>query len=170
MPSISMLEEEAVGTRLIARLHPENRRSPRAAADRAVTLRRSNDEPLDALVENLSRSGFAMSTVADLGIGTVIGLSFGGALRRRVRIVRRIGLAYGCEFLAPLSDLEVSAALRSGDVVVADFVPDPDRAEEAGGSARAKARKLSYLARAYILGALLVSLWAVLITLVWRIV
>jgi len=81
-----------------------------------------------------------------------------------------MGLAYGCEFLSPLSDLEVSAALRSGDVVAADFLSDAAGSNDASAPGRSQARKLSYLARAYVLGALLISLWATLIALAWRII
>ncbi|MDB5575137.1 MAG: hypothetical protein JWR80_313 [Bradyrhizobium sp.] len=169
MLSMSLLGEEPVSPRLAARLYPENRGAPRTAKERPVTLRATRNVPLDAMVENLSRTGFAMSTIADLGVGSVIGLSVGGALRRRVRIVRRVGFAYGCEFLLPLSDLEVSAALRSGDVVTADFLSDAGSSAIAEGFDRAETRKLSYLARAYILGALMVSLWGILIALAWPI-
>lgn len=166
---MTLLGADDASPRLAARLYPENRTAPRAVAARPVTLRSTKNQPIDAIVENLSRTGFAMSTTADLGIGSVIGLSVGGALRRRVRIVRRLGLAYGCEFLTPLSDLEVSAALKSGDVVAADFVSDA-RSGSHGAMGRGHARKLSYLARAYILGALLIGLWTALITLAWRVV
>jgi hypothetical protein len=167
---MTLLGVEPASPRLAARLYPENRGAPRAPAIRPITLRTARNKPIDAMVENLSRSGFAMSTTADLGIGTVIGLSIGGALRRRVRIVRRIGLAYGCEFLSPLSDLEVGAALRSGDVVAAHFFSDTNALQQASASGRSETRKLSHLAKAYILGALLISLWATLITLVWRVI
>ncbi|MDB5584379.1 MAG: hypothetical protein JWR80_9555 [Bradyrhizobium sp.] len=169
MLSMSMLSEEPISPRLAARLYPENRGAARSKTERPVTLRAARNVPVDAMVENLSRTGFAMSTIADLGIGSVIGLSVGGALRRRVRIVRRVGFAYGCEFLSPLSDLEVSAALRSGDVVAADFLSDAATSAAPSGFDKTQTRKLSYLARAYILGGLMISLWAILIALVWRI-
>ena len=153
--------------RLSARLYPDMRNAPRTPGSRAVTLRTVAHEPIDALIEDLSRSGFGMSALADLKIGSVVGLSVGGALRRRVRIVRRAGLAYGCEFLTPLSDLEVSAALRSGDVVAANFLTDemvrPDESP-----AKTQMRKLSYLARLYVLLGLMISLWGILIYAAWR--
>ncbi|MBY0583299.1 MAG: PilZ domain-containing protein [Sphingomonas sp.] len=164
------VEEESIGPRLVARLYPDSRRANRVVAERPITLRAADNKPIEAMVENLSRTGFAMSTIADLEIGLIIGLSIGGSVRRRVRIVRRIGLAYGCEFLSPLSDLEVSAALRSRDVISADFLSDgmpSGRVSEAG---RQGPRRLSYLARAYILGGLVASLWAIGIVVLWRVI
>jgi hypothetical protein len=163
---MTTLGQELPDTRLSARLYTEMRNAPRVPGGRSVTLRSATHEPIDALIEDLSRSGFGMSALADLKIGSVVGLSVGGALRRRVRIVRRAGLAYGCEFLTPLSDLEVSAALRSGDVVTANFLADDiDRPEEIS---RTPMRKLSYLARLYVLLGLMISLWGALIYLGWR--
>lgn len=153
--------------RLSARLYTDMRNAPRVSGGRPVTLRSAAHEPMDALIENLSRSGFGMSALADLKVGSVVGLSVGGALRRRVRIVRRTGLAYGCEFLTPLSDLEVSAALRSCDVVKANFLTEEVERPD-GSSARTPMRKLSYLARLYVLLGLMISLWGMLIYAAWR--
>lgn len=157
--AMTILDREASGLRLAAQVYLDNRAAPRVATDRQITLRTEREEPIDALIEDLSLSGFGMSTLADLPIGSVVGLSIGGALRRRVKIVRRVGLAYGCEFLTPLSDLEVSSALRAGDVVAANFVAEPS----SDFSARRSGRKLSYLAKLYVLVGLLTALWAILI-------
>ena len=166
-----MTSPESVPTvqKLAAQIHPEGRAAQRIAAERPITLRSPKNEPIEAVVEDLSRSGFAMSTIADLKIGSVVGLSVAGVLRRRVRVVRRIGLVYGCEFLTPLSDLEVNAALRSGDVVAPEFMSDRNGVGEIYGSPRVPGRKLSYLSRAYILGGLIMSLWAVVIVVAWRV-
>jgi hypothetical protein len=104
-----------------------------------------------------------MSTIANLAIGSIVGLSVGGAVRRRVKVVRRAGLAYGCEFLSPLSEMEVKAALLSGDVVAADFAFEGASSGEGQAFPSVPARKLSYLSRAYILGTLVMSLWIALI-------
>lgn len=156
---MTILDRENSGLRLAAQVYLDNRAAPRVPTERPVTLRTEREEPIDALIEDLSLSGFGMSTLADLPIGSIVGLSIGGALRRRVKIVRRAGLAYGCEFLTPLSDLEVGSALRAGDVVAANFVEE--RAAEA--MSRPAGRKLSYLAKLYILVGMLAALWAILI-------
>lgn len=167
--TIAMFGDEPIGPRLSARLHREARRAERVAAERPITLRTPANKPISAVVENLSRSGFAMSTIADLGIGEIIGLSIGGALRRRVRVVRRVGLAYGCEFLSPLSDMEVSAALRLRNVVAADFLSTDSESKESVGPRAADQARLSYLARAYFLAASLIILWTAIIAIAWQI-
>ncbi|MEG3123340.1 PilZ domain-containing protein [Sphingomonas sp. GB1N7] len=156
---MTILDRETSGLRLTAQVYLDNRTAPRMPAERQVTLRTEREEPVDAMIEDLSLSGFGMSTLADLPIGSVVGLSIGGALRRRVKIVRRVGLAYGCEFLTPLSDLEVNSALRAGDVVEANFLTGPH--DES--ATRSSTRKLSYLAKLYILIGLLAALWAIVI-------
>ena len=155
---MNIMNQGVSSTPLAAQVYIDNRGFERLRADRHVTLRGARQEPMDALIEDLSLSGFGMSTLADLPVGSIVGLSIGGALRRRVKIVRRAGLAYGCEFLTPLSDLEVSAALRAGDIVEANFV-----AEQRTDPARDQTRKLSYLAKLYVLIGLIGSLWAALI-------
>ena len=156
---MTILDREHSGSRLAAQVYLDSRAAPRLQADRQVTLRTDREEPVDALIEDLSLTGFGMSTMADLPVGSVVGLSIGGALRRRVKIVRRAGLAYGCEFLTPLSDMEVSSALRSGDVVAANFLTEPrlDKATKPAG------RRLSYLAKLYVLVGILITLWAIVI-------
>jgi len=158
---MTILDRENSGLRLTAQVYLDSRAAPRLQADRPVTIRTDREEPIDALIEDLSLSGFGMSTLADLPVGSIVGLSIGGALRRRVKIVRRTGLAYGCEFLTPLSDLEVSSALRAGDVVAASFVAEP-RGDKAA-AAKPGGRKLSFLARLYVLVGTLTALWTIVI-------
>ena len=153
--------------RLQAQLYPENRTSSRMITDRPVTLRPDDNSPIDAVIENLSRTGFGMVSSANLAIGAVVGLSVAGAPRRNVKIVRRTGLAYGCEFISPLSDLEFSAALQSQPVVSANFISGNDTAVSIPHASRGTDRKLSYLARAYILAGLVTVLWSILLILFW---
>lgn len=160
-------EPEARG--IAARVYPEKRNASRIATQRRITLRPPGNEPVDAVVEDLSSAGFAMSTIASLAIGSVVGLSLSGIVKRRVRVVRRVGLAYGCEFLSPLSEMEVNAALLSGEVVAPDFAADGAFLKGEEALPRVAVRKLSYLARAYILGALVILLWAALILVVRRV-
>lgn len=163
---MTLLGPEPEGRGIAARVYPDHRSASRIAAQRRITLRPPGNEPIDAVVEDLSRSGFAMSTVASLAIGSVVGLSLSGVVRRRVRVVRRVGLAYGCEFLSPLSEMEVNAALLSGDVIAPDFAAEGAFLQGEEALPRAAGRKLSYLARAYVLGALVLSLWMALILIV----
>lgn len=150
--------------RLQAQLYPENRSASRMIIDRPVTLRPDDNRPIDAVIENLSRTGFGMVSSANLAIGAVVGLSVAGAPRRNVKIVRRTGLAYGCEFISPLSDLELSAALQSQEVVSANFISGDPKVSHAS---RGSSRKFSYLARAYILVGLVIVLWSILLVLFW---
>lgn len=168
MATASMTGSDPLPVRFSARVHAEKRQAPRAVAERPVTLRPDPNDPVDALVENLSQTGFAMSTTANLAVGSIVGLSIGGGLRRRVRIVRRVGLAYGCEFLSPLSDLEISAAMHSGDVLAVDFTGSEARSDGIRDVDHPLGRKLSYLTRVYILAALVISLWSILLVLLFR--
>jgi hypothetical protein len=159
---MTLLRAEPMGPVIPAKIQPDLRAASRIVAQRAITLRSFGNEPIDAVVEDLSRTGFAMSTVADIAIGSIIGLSLRGTVQRRVKVVRRVGLAYGCEFLAPLSELEVNAALVSGEVIAPAFSENIGLKTH-GGLHRTNVRKLSYLTRAYILGALILFLWMTLI-------
>ena len=160
---MTLLGSEPEGHGIAARVYPDSRSASRVAAQRRITLRPPGNEPVDAVVEDLSRSGFAMSTVASLAIGSVVGLSLSGVVRRRVRVVRRVGLAYGCEFLSPLSEMELKAALLSGDVIATNFGTEYAFPSGDDGLPRTSGRKLSHLARAYILGTVVISLWIALI-------
>lgn len=165
---MTLLGPEPMGGGIVAKVYSDLRTASRIPAQRPITLRSFENEPIDALVEDLSRSGFAMSTIADLELGSEIGLSIGGVLRRRVRVVRRVGLAYGCEFLSPLSDLEVKSAFLAGDVIAPVFASDDALLRPKNGSEQAAGPKLSVLARAYVIGGMIVALWMALYFVVRR--
>ena len=160
---MTLVDSETANHGIAAKIYADLRTDARFSARRPITLRTFKNEPIDAVVEDLSRGGFAVSTLANIELGATIGLSVGGVFRRKVRVVRRVGLVYGCEFLSPLSDSQVKAALRSGDIVLPEFVRDTASPDSHEGQQQSAGINLSFRSKAYIVGGLISSLWMILV-------
>lgn len=114
-------------------------------------------------VLDISTSGLLLKTDEELGVGETIEIYLPGA-NEVSAIVRwsRHGL-FGCQFIAPVSDAFVSAALlRSPPMPAVPGLisgPDLDNLDEDGNGLEGK---LSGRARIYLLLALMVGSWAVI--------
>lgn len=106
---------------LIAQLYTDGRGAERVSAGRGATLRDSGQRPIDIVIEDLSATGFGISTAEDIPVGSILNLRLAGISKRDVRVVRRFGLNYGCEFAPPLDERELDLALSAGSVVDASF-------------------------------------------------
>lgn len=100
---------------LVAQLRTEAQTSDnRAARRRSLSLEVRAFSPPDAgnaLIRNLSERGLLIETAADLAIGETIQVELPEAGACEARIVWRDGSFFGCEFLTPVPQAAVSAAL-----------------------------------------------------------
>lgn len=135
-------------------LSDTGRAARRIPAARAATLRDTARQPIDIFIDDMSTVGIGMSTMADLTLGSTLSLQLGGVGRRDVRVVRRLGLSYGCEFLCPLDLRELSAAVGAGLVLRGSF-----SAEEDVQPREHRAMKLPPIGRAVVLVAVNLALW-----------
>lgn len=144
---------------MAATLSCPGRAALRIPAARPATLRNAERQPIDIFIENLSVVGFGMSTTADLSIGTFVSLQLAGIGRRDVRIVRRLGLSYGCEFVVPLDACELACAVGAGAVLSGRF-----GSEENSASGRSASTRFHPLGRMAVLLMVNLVLWS---TIVW---
>lgn len=145
--------------------YADGRSAERKRAGRGATLRDAVYRPIDIVIADLSATGFGMTTAEDLAVGSYVNLSLAGICKRDVRVVRRYGMNYGCEFIQPLSPADLDLALKAGVVVGASFAigDGSERATQAAGDGRAF--KASPRIRALVLVATVAVLWlAVLYT------
>lgn len=98
---------------LVAYLYRDARWAERHQVERDATLRDPDWSPIDVTIEDLSEGGFRALADAELPVGAEIGLGLAGIGLRPARVVRRTGNAYGCEFLTPLTGMELHAALAA---------------------------------------------------------
>ena len=106
---------------MAATLSNAGRATQRIPTARPATLRDAQRQPIDIFIENLSADGFGMSTTTNFSRGERVSLQLAGIEPREARVVRRLGLSYGCEFSAPLDMRELAAALDSGTVLNGRF-------------------------------------------------
>ncbi|RYX81324.1 PilZ domain-containing protein [bacterium] len=75
----------------------------------------------DVSVRDLSSTGLSMSWTFGLSLGDVITLKIDGLGRREATIVRNAGPSMGCEFLSPLTELELSRVLNPRSATIIQF-------------------------------------------------
>lgn len=142
---------------IIAQLYRDARWAARRKVEIEATLRDPDWSPADAVVEDLSASGFRVTIAAEFPEGAEVSLGIAGIGLRHARIVRRTENGYGCEFLIPLTEAQVRRAIESRP---ADPVALP--AARAIEDTRYPLRtRLAIIAAGTLLS------WGVLILLVW---
>lgn len=152
---------------LTATLYPDNRSAKRLALGRDATLRNTARRPVDVLIQELSATGFGMSTNVDFAVGSIVSLRLAGVIKRKVRVVRRVGTLYGCEFLVPLNDSDVSFASKASAVAAGNFGSGATEDGSIGViSEPSDYYKLPLLARAAIVFGAIIFLWGLIITIV----
>ena len=106
-------------------------RARRRGLDRWATLRDSEMQPHDILVEDLSTTGCRILLSLDLPLDMLVRVGISGAGMRQARIVRGSQPIYGCAFVEPMSDADMRRATRADTVVAAAF--SPQLGQTAGG-------------------------------------
>jgi hypothetical protein len=143
---------------LAATFSNTGRATHRIPTARPATLRDAQRQPIDIFIENLSADGFGMSTTTSLARGERVSLQLAGIEPREARVVRRLGLSYGCEFVNPLDSRELSIALDAGTVLNARFAADDAKSPSHDGETR-----VSRLGRIGILLCVNVILWTAIV-------
>jgi len=98
------------------------RQSDRRAVDSLSTLR-AHSLAADVHVTDLSRTGCAIVSSADLPLGTEISIGLVGFGAFDAQIVRRDGETYGCEFAEPISADIVANAFTASNVIATPIAP-----------------------------------------------
>ncbi len=143
---------------VVAPLFQNEARSNRRKRDRrdvrlGATIRDSDARPLDAVVHDLSATGFLVQSSDALRIGSVVRIGLSGIGSSAARVLwKRDGLC-GCAFIEPISEADIETALHARTVTEVDFSAG---SMPAAAPAPAPSRKIAMLA---VLG-LSVLLWA----------
>jgi len=119
-----------------ATLVPDGRTAERQQTDLRATARGEDGRPDDVTVFDLSLSGFRISAVPGLAIGSTLTLGMSGVGVRRAIVVRGAGEALGCAFEQALSYDELHDALTGDTVVQVDFVSAEETEADADSNER----------------------------------
>lgn len=96
---------------IAARLYQDGRWAERHSVELEATLRDSAWAPVDVAIEDLSHGGCRVVAAVDLAVGNSIALGIAGIGTREAKVVWGAAGIFGCEFIAPLSDADLRAAL-----------------------------------------------------------
>lgn len=121
---------------LEATLVPDGRSGERQQTDLRATARDEAGRPGDVTVFDVSLSGFRISQVPGLVVGSTLTLGLSGVGTRRAIVIREANGSLGCAFEQALTYEELHAALTGDTVVQVDFaaaqaVTDADGEEDA---------------------------------------
>ncbi|WP_176592680.1 PilZ domain-containing protein [Sphingobium sp. EM0848] len=97
------------------------RKFDRHPLNRASTLRSDDGKPVDVLLENMSLTGFKISTSADLAIGEAVIIGLAGVGVRSARVVWSENGQAGCAFDQPLTALELEETEKAQTVITGAF-------------------------------------------------
>jgi hypothetical protein len=110
---------------LVARLEVLGEVDPRGAIRFHVasesTLRGTDGQPFEVLVDNFSRTGFLFVSDEDFPSGTLVAIGLSGAGSREAQVVWREGRRHGCEFLVPLPQSKMARAFQGHGEVLANL-------------------------------------------------
>ena len=88
----------------------DSRGSPRRQL-RLATFGETPDDSVDVLIKDLSQTGILIETDADLKVDEIFVVAMPEAGSIEARVVRKEGAVFGCEFLTPISQASLSAAV-----------------------------------------------------------
>jgi hypothetical protein len=110
---------------LVARLEVLGEVDPRGAirfhVARESTLRGTDGQPFEVLVDNFSRTGFLFVSDEEFPAGTLIAIGLSGAGSREAQVVWSEGRRHGCEFLVPLPQSKMARAFEGQANVLANL-------------------------------------------------
>jgi hypothetical protein len=140
------------------------RTRPRAAIARASTLRTTDAEPLDVMVEDLSASGFCFSSMISVAAGTRVRVGLAGGGRAEAEVTWHDGKRHGCTFTPPLTPAQSSAAFTHapGGTATLTVLANPDTRAQLAQQLRQQRALPGHLALTALAGGLC---WAMLVML-----
>lgn len=106
---------------ITAQIISDDRGSERFAASLDATFRAEITHPHDVTIEDLSLTGFRLSGAPKLAIGAQASIGFVGIGVQQARVMREDGSGYGCEFVAPITQPMLMAALTASSVSLIAF-------------------------------------------------
>ncbi len=150
---------------IAARLYQDGRWAERHSVELEATLRDSDWAPVDVTIEDLSNGGFRVVAGAELKVGDAIALGIAGTGTREATVVWGTAGIYGCEFVTPLSDADLRAAVSGPAATPIAFpktplpTPPPPAPVVEGWSASVKEEKFSVRTRLAIIVGSAVLAW-----------
>jgi len=99
----------------------ERRAFPRRTVDQASTVRGDDDLPVEAVLRDVSATGFSIRSDAPLAVGTRVRVGLPGVGQVKAKVRWATDSAYGCEFARLLLPTQLSAAFASDTVVDGRF-------------------------------------------------
>ncbi len=104
-------------------------RSLRTLLQRRTTLRDAEGKPTDVVLENLSLTGFRMSSTEPLASGQSIMIGLEGVGVRSAKVVWVDDDVAGCEFDHPITDAEMDGTIHANVIVENRFGSSEPSAE-----------------------------------------
>ena len=145
---------------LIGQLYSGGRAAERHDLGADATVRGPDRVPIDVLVADLSRTGCLFVSTEPLTVDAVITIGIAGVGLREARIVRNQDVRFGCTFLVPLTQAELTDGLTQSQTVA--MVPiDPLAPGE--DDALPPTFKLPRLARLLVFAGLGIASWVVVL-------
>ncbi|WP_156678601.1 PilZ domain-containing protein [Sphingomonas profundi] len=102
-------------------IHHDQRAATRVPLGRDGTARDPRQQPIDIIIEDLSRVGCKLNSPLPLPIDRVLNIGIPGVGRREGRVIWEALPAHGVEFLWPLSDEEVACSRTAESLVLGAF-------------------------------------------------
>lgn len=141
----------------------ERRDADRFSTKVDATLRAANGLPRDVTIHDLSATGFRMETTEELGVEMVIWIGIAGAGITAARVVRRSPRGWSCQFLPPITDLQVEAILLAETTIVEREWSQPESVE----TADPVIAKWPVPARIGFIISCSLALWALILWVIW---
>lgn len=121
---------------ITAQIISDDRSSERFQAGLNATLRDQVTRPHDVIIEDLSLTGFRLSSGPVMTLASEASIGFAGIGVHQARVTRQEGDVYGCEFVTPITQAMLTRALTAGPMApiafptasepsLLDHVPEP---------------------------------------------
>ena len=120
----------------------DNRQSDRLSVEVDATVRGASAKPMDAVVTDLSETGFCAAIDQELPIGAEISIGLAGVGVIEACVVRSVGESYGCRFLVPLTSAAIARATSVQTIVAFPNAPRDFTVTPAAGALQNRGDKL----------------------------
>jgi hypothetical protein len=104
---------------MLPEAHLDGVRCDRISIDRIATMRDQTKLPVDAVVDDLSRTGCLLTLDREMPTGALVTIGISGIGVRHARISRANHPQYACAFITPINGANIASAI-SAETLVAD--------------------------------------------------